>query len=119
MARRTQVVLIDDIDGGAAVETVRFALDGVTYEIDLSQANATKLRKALGTYVAKARRTGGRRTTSAQPSGGPARKRGRASVSGRDIPAIRAWAREQGLIQTERGRIPAPVLAAYDAAHLT
>lgn len=116
MARSTQVVLIDDVDGGAADETVTFALDGVTYEIDLSKANAAKMRKALSGYVAKARRTGGRK--SSRPTGkrsGGGRSRG--SASGRDIPAIREWARKKGLLESERGRIPASVIEAYDAAN--
>jgi len=116
MARSTQVVLIDDLDGGTADETVTFALDGVTYEIDLSKANAAKMRKALAGYVAKARRTGGRKSSR------PAAKRGagrqaRGSKSGRDIPAIREWAKKKGLLDSERGRIPVSVIEAYDAAN--
>jgi len=113
MARTTRVVLIDDVDGGAADETVMFSLDGVNYEIDLSQANAAKLRKALAGYVQKARRTGGRRTAR---TGRAAPRRTRSS-GGRDIPAIRAWAKEQGLLASSRGRIPASVVEAYEAAH--
>ena len=118
MARTTQVVLIDDVDGGLAHETLTFALDGVTYEIDLSRSNAARLRKALDPYVNSARRTGGRRTTKAVSASAPGkRRRTRGSISGRDIPAIRAWAKERGLLSTDRGRIPASVLAQYDAAH--
>ncbi len=61
MAQQVQVVLVDDLDGGKAAETVSFALDGVTYEIDLSAKNAAKLRDAFGSWVGHARRAGGRR----------------------------------------------------------
>jgi hypothetical protein len=60
MAQRVQVLLVDDIDGGNAAETVSFALDGVSYEIDLSEANAQKLRDDLASWVGHARRAGGR-----------------------------------------------------------
>ena len=61
MAQRTQIILIDDIDGGDAAETVSFSLDGVSYEIDLSAANATKLRDDFASWVGHARKSGGRR----------------------------------------------------------
>ena len=61
MAQRVNVELIDDLDESPAVETVSFALDGVSYEIDLSESNAGKLRDALAPFLGHARRTGGRR----------------------------------------------------------
>lgn len=111
MAQRVQVMLVDDIDGGDAAETVSFALDGVSYEIDLSEANATKLRDALSTWVGHARRAGGRRTTgrrAAAPAGGSGR---------RDLGAVREWARSHGHTVSDRGRVPAEILAAYDKAN--
>jgi hypothetical protein len=110
MAQKTVVLLQDDLDGGTADETVSFALDGVAYEIDLSAKNAGKLRDALATYVSAARRTGGRAT----------RGRGRAAARGGGQPStseIRAWAREQGLDVSERGRIPAAIVEQYEKAH--
>ena len=59
MAQKVQVVLVDDIDGGSADETVSFSLDGAAYEIDLSAANAAALREAFAPYVGTARRVGG------------------------------------------------------------
>jgi hypothetical protein len=111
MAQRTIVHLEDDIDGGDAAETVGFTLDGVSYEIDLSAKNAAGLRDALATYVAHARKVGGGRgRSSAKPrsSGGTDRQR---------TADIRAWAKGAGLQLSERGRIPASILEAYDAAH--
>ena len=58
VARREIVVLEDDLDGGKADETVKFALDGVQYEIDLSEKNATKLRNAFADYISHSRRVG-------------------------------------------------------------
>ena len=61
MAQKVQVLLVDDLDGGEARETVSFALDGVTYEIDLSEANASKMRDQLAKWIGHARRSGGRK----------------------------------------------------------
>ena len=108
MAQKVQVVLFDDLDGGKADETITFALDGVSYEIDLSTANAAQLRDALATWVGHARRVGGR-TRTVRRGTGTARRAGGQSA------ATREWARENGLTVNERGRIPAAVKAAFDA----
>ncbi len=112
MAQKFQVVLEDDVSGGPADETVRFALDGVSYEIDLSTANAERLREALAGYVAVARRIATR-----SGDGRGRRGTGRAAASGGQTGAIRAWARSNGFEVSERGRISAKVRAAYEAAH--
>jgi hypothetical protein len=112
MAQKVQVVLIDDIDGGEATETVTFGLDGATYEIDLSDGNASQLRDALAHWVGNARRVSGR---SSRPSG--RRGGGSSSSSSSDTTAIRAWAKENGFQVSERGRISAQVQEAYAAAH--
>ena len=109
MAQKVQVILVDDMDGGAAEETVSFSLDGVSYELDLSKKNAAKLRDSFAQYVASARRVSGR---------GRGRGRGRAGATrGTDTSAIRQWARDQGLKVSDRGRVPADILAKYEAAH--
>jgi hypothetical protein len=123
MAQRTTVTLLDDLDEGEADETVEFGVDGTTYEIDLSEANATKLRDALADYVAHARRLSGRRRSAgrgARPASSTpaaARPTGRASVDREQNQAIREWARRQGMTVSERGRIPAGVTEAYNKAH--
>lgn len=109
MARRVQVVLEDDIDGGQAAETVSFALDGRAYEIDLNEANAQALREALAPWVGAARRAGSR-TAEVRP-----RSTGRRS--GGDTADIRRWAAENGIPVSSRGRISADLRARYDAAH--
>src|SRR5690554_883986 len=99
MARKVQYLLIDDLDGGAAEETVSFALDGVSYEVDLSKDNAEQLRNSLAHYIGSARKVGGRRG------------RGRGRAGGRaDTQAIREWARGQGLKISDRGRIPSDII---------
>ncbi|MGN6332753.1 MAG: histone-like nucleoid-structuring protein Lsr2 [Motilibacteraceae bacterium] len=118
MAQKVQVMLVDDIDGGEADETVSFSLDGVAYEIDLSTPNAEAMRETLAQYVGVARRVGGRAAASRAAGGGRARKAATPSADGgRDTSAIRAWAKENGYEVSERGRISAKVLEAYDAAH--
>ena len=108
MAQKVQVLLVDDIDGSVAAETVSFALDGVSYEIDLTTDNAAELRAALGPWVGHARKVGGR-----APRTGPVR----ASRAARgDAAAIRDWAKAHGHKVSERGRISAEVRAAYEAA---
>ena len=111
MAQKVQVVLIDDIDGGEAKETVTFGLDGATYEIDLSDRNAAQLRDALAHWVGNARRVSGR---SSRPTG---RRGGGSSSSSTDTTAVRAWAKENGYKVSERGRIASEVQEAYAAAH--
>lgn len=110
MAQKVQVLLVDDLDGGEADETVTFALDGKTYEIDLTTANADKLRGLLDPYVKGGRRTGGR------ASGG--RGKARASSGGnQDTAAIRAWAKANGHEVNDRGRVPAAIREAYERAN--
>ncbi len=110
MAQKVQIILEDDLDGGEADETVSFALDGTSYEIDLNEDNATKLREALATYVGHARKVTGSR-------GGRGRAKSSASSSGPSPKEVREWARENGHEVPDRGRIPADVREAYDAAH--
>lgn len=106
MAQRMHIVLEDDLDGSEAAETIMFGLDGTSYEIDLSERNAAKLRDALAKYVAHARRVPQRgRRSSARRTGGPSPS------------AVREWARGQGYDVSDRGRVPSDVRAAYDAAH--
>ena len=112
MAQKVTVSLIDDLDGDKADETVEFALDGKSYEIDLSTSNADKLRDALASYVAAARRPGGRRRSGAANSAAAAASR-RPSVDREQNQAIRDWARKRGMKVSDRGRIPADVLDAY------
>lgn len=112
MAQKVQVLLVDDIDGGTADETVTFGIDGVTYEIDLTSAHAEELRSAVATWVGHARKVGGR--APAARASAPARNRRAANGGAQDV---REWAKENGHPVSERGRISAKVKAAYDAAH--
>ncbi len=113
VAQKVQVLLVDDLDGGEADETVTFALDGVSYEIDLASDNADKLRKLLSPYVESGRKTGGR--------AGRGRGRGGRAGSGggtsQDTAKIRAWAKDNGFEVNDRGRVPATIRTAYEKAH--
>jgi Lsr2 len=106
MAQKITVALEDDLDGGPADETVRFAIGGTAYEIDLSSKNATTFRQQLAPYLAHARKAG--RGQRRRPARTPPGRQG----SG----GIRAWAKDQGIPLSERGRIPASVAEQYQAA---
>lgn len=108
MAQKVNIILVDDIDGSDAEETVTFGLDGSNYSIDLNAENAQELRDALAPFIGHARREGSSRG-----------RRARKSASGASASAadIRAWARENDYEVSERGRVPAEVRQAYDAAH--
>jgi hypothetical protein len=106
VAKQTTVTLVDDLDGSEADEQVEFAVDGKSYEIDLSAANSARLRDALAPFVSAARRAGGRARSGAAASA-------RTSTDREQNQAIREWAIQQGLKISERGRIPSNVLEAY------
>ena len=109
MAQKVNIVLVDDLDGTEATETVTFGLDGTTYEIDLNDANAAALREALAGFLGHARKTtGGSRRT---------RRSSGSSSSSSHTKDVREWAKAQGMEVSERGRISADVQQAYDAAH--
>lgn len=112
MAQKVQVILVDDVDGGEADETVSFALDGVSYEIDVSVDNAEALREAIAPWLGHARRVGGRaatrRVAKARNGSAPARS---------SLADVRAWARDNGFQVSDRGRVSAEVMEAYDNAH--
>jgi len=109
MAQKITTLFIDDIDGGEAEGTVRFALDGTEYEIDLNAKHSEELRSALGKYVTHARKIGGtaRRVTA----------RGSRKARMVDTVAVRTWAREQGIDIKDRGRVPGDIVAKYQAAN--
>lgn len=110
MAQKVHIILTDDLDDTqTADETLTFGLDGVTYEIDLTAAHAAELREALAKYVAVGRAVSGGRAKAA-----PAKRRRAASNNATEI---RVWARGQGLAVNDRGRVPAEIRAAYEAAH--
>ncbi|WP_457205497.1 histone-like nucleoid-structuring protein Lsr2 [Nocardioides sp. P5_C9_2] len=109
MAQKVNIILVDDLDGSEATETVSFGLDGSSYEIDLNDANAAALRDALAGYVGHARKaTGGARR---------GRRTASAASSSSHTKDVREWAKSQGMDVSERGRISADVQQAYDAAH--
>jgi hypothetical protein len=106
MAQKVNIILVDDLDGSEADETVSFALDGTSYEIDLNEKNAAKLRDALSGYIGHARRVSTTR-----------KRKSSASTSGPSARELRDWARSNGYEVSDRGRVPAEVREAFDAAH--
>jgi hypothetical protein len=108
MAQKVNIILVDDLDGGSADENVRFGLDGSSYEIDLSAANAAELRSSLERFVTAARKTSAGRGS-----------RAKAAVTGRgnDSAQIRQWARDNGYTVNSRGRIQAEIQEAYQKAN--
>jgi Lsr2 len=104
MATKVLTTLQDDIDGSDATQTVRFALDGVEYEIDVSDRNANRLRNSLSEFIAHGRRVGGKR------------ERRQVSSSDVDTKAVRKWAEANGIEINARGRIPTDVVERYKAA---
>jgi|ERR1022692_1097952 hypothetical protein len=107
MAKTVNVVVTDDIDGSPDAETVTFGFGGHSYEIDLSKKNLARLEKSLRPFMDAGRRTAHRRTAKSSQS----------AAARTDRTAVRAWAAEQGLKVSERGRISAEVMSKYEAAH--
>lgn len=114
MVQRVQVILEDDVSGGEATETVEFSLDGVSYEIDLNDENASRLRNDLAVWIADARRAGGRRQTRRRQANGTSSS---SSTKSEELARIREWGRENGFKVSSRGRVPQELQDAYAAAH--
>ncbi len=108
MAQRITTLFIDDIDGDEAVGTVRFALDGTDYEIDLNSQNSDDLRNILRKYAALGRKVGG----AARRTG----RSGRGSRSTLSSAEVRNWARMHNVEVKDRGRVPADIVEQYQAA---
>jgi len=113
MAKRTIHMLVDDLDGGEAEETVAFAVDGTQYEIDLSKKNAAKMRDALAPYVAASTKVG--RAAAPAPRGAAPRASGSAAADRDQNRAIREWAQAKGIPVSDRGRIKQEIVDRYQA----
>ena len=108
MATRIEVALEDDLDGGPAEESLRFAIGGTEYEIDLSKKNAKAFRKGLAPFTEHARKAG--------PGPGQRRRPARTSAARQRSAGIRAWAKANDIPVSDRGRIPASIAEQYNAA---
>ena len=119
MAQTTQTFLVDDLDGSEATQTLTFAFQGTTYEIDLNDEHAASLEESFAEWIGAARRTTGRGASSGSSSSSSSSSSSRASSGPKrtDLDAVRAWARENGHTVSDRGRVSNKVLEAYDAAH--
>ena len=105
MAQRAEIVFTDDMDGSEAAGTVRFGLQGTTYEIDLSQKNADQLAKVLEPYV-----NAGRKVISRRPAA-------RSRAAGPSPAAVREWAKTEGMEVKDKGRVPAELIVKFQAAN--
>jgi hypothetical protein len=105
VAQKVKIILIDDLDGGEADETVRFGLDGTQYEIDLSAAHAEELRGALSSYVSAARR-----------ESQPKQRQSAPAARNQEASHIREWAKANGYNVSSRGRVNSEIIEAYRAA---
>jgi hypothetical protein len=109
MAQRAQIIFTDDLDGSEAARTATFALQDVTYEVDLSKKNADKLARLLEPYIAAARKAS---TRPASRPANPSRQAG-------PVPAdVRAWAKSEGIEVKDKGRVPAELIVKFQAATL-
>jgi hypothetical protein len=109
VAQKVQVILVDDLDGGSADETVTFSLDGVSYEIDLSKKNASAFAEALAPFVAHARRVG-------MPGPRLSSRSSKRPTGAHDPVEVRVWANANGYTLSDRGRIRKEILAAFENA---
>lgn len=117
MAKKTQVILIDDIDGGEAQDTITFGIDGYIYAIDLSLEHEKELREGIREFVGAATRLG---NWSLRSTRGPSRSvpsRASVGVNRERNQAIREWAEQQGKRVSPRGRIPQAIVDEFEQAH--
>jgi hypothetical protein len=117
MAKKTQIVLIDDIDGGEAGDTVTFGIDGHVYEIDLSLEHEKELREGIAKFVGAATRLGNWSLRSGRRGAEHASRRSPVGVNRERNKAIRDWAEQQGIEVSPRGRIAQDVVDKFDQAH--
>jgi hypothetical protein len=118
MAKRTIQMLVDDMDGTEADETIRFGIDGIQYEIDLSKTNAEKMRHVLARYVdagAKVGRAASTAVRTASSAGRGTAGRGTATADRDQNRAIREWAQGKGIAVSDRGRIKQEIVDRYHA----
>lgn len=116
VAQTTRILLTDDLDGSHASETIAFAVDGVAYEIDLSDEHARQLRESVASYVGAARKLSSRHA--------PATKRAafkttgaRSSSDRPDTQQVREWAKEHGIEVSERGRLRNDLIVRFQEAN--
>lgn len=119
MVQRVEIVLEDDLDGGVADKTVEFAWNGDAYEIDLSNKHAGEFEKAMTRWVESARRLSAAARSQVASSGSRSHSRKGTRTDPAQLAAVRAWAKEQKLPVSDRGRIAASVAEAYQKAHST
>lgn len=118
MAQKTIVTLVDDLTGEEAenISTIEFGLDGVNYELDLTDENSTRLREALSEYASAARKIGGRRRSAPRTGRATRISDGAGGNSRETLRSVREWAKKNGHSVSDRGRLSAEVMQAWQAA---
>jgi hypothetical protein len=118
MAQKTIVTLVDDLTGEVAenITTVELALDGRAYELDLTEENSAKLHDALSQYVNAARKIGGQRRSGTRPDRGIKSTSRTTGYNRETLKSIREWAKKNGHNVSDRGRLPAEVVQAWETA---
>ncbi len=106
MVKHVVETVLDDIDGSKNAATYTFGLNGEEWSIDLSDKNAKKLSSAMEPFIAAGKKVGGRK-----------KARGNSKGTRKDLADVRGWGQANGYSVSERGRVPAALLNAYDAAH--
>ncbi|HEY6279910.1 MAG TPA: Lsr2 family protein [Streptosporangiaceae bacterium] len=86
----------------------KFSFDGRDYEIDLCLKHSDRFDETISRYAERARKS------SARLARGIKR---RTAAHRQHSASVRAWAKKAGITVSDRGRIPAEVVARYDAAH--
>ena len=99
----------DDVDGDQPTHAVALSYRGVDYEIDLTEKDATGLDQVLALYLIHARRVTAQPTNTRRPAA--------ASRVAQDPREVRAWAKAQGIVIADRGRVSADVMRQYREAH--
>lgn len=123
MAQRVEILLVDDVDGSEATQTVRFGLDGMEFEIDLNDAHADEMRSAIDKFVNAGRRKGGTRRAAGRPKASAGKtvvaspRPSKTTQVPASLEAVRAWARANGHNISDRGRIARSVMEAFEAAN--
>ncbi|WP_269858225.1 histone-like nucleoid-structuring protein Lsr2 [Streptomyces sp. RPT161] len=114
MVQRVITLFTDDISGeqGDDIATHTFSVDGIGYEIDLGADNYDKLLEALAPFLRHGRKTGSSRSAQTKQS-----VVGDSAATGCDPVKVRAWAKEQGIEVSPRGRIPRDIIERYESAN--
>ena len=116
MSQKVVITQTDDINGSEGATNVDFAFNGTTYEIDLSEDNAAKLRSVLAPYIKAGRTIKSATVRKPRTNTGAARKPRNKYTRAR-TKEIRSWAISEGYTVKLRGRVPEDIVVEYEKTH--